>query len=91
MKSIADECKNILKAEGINLASSIEFDVNGKLYPLTFEYIIDSYTQASKESQEVFLKGLKKSLDLNNDGIEKFFESMGQLLLMTHLSDKFEA
>jgi hypothetical protein len=86
---LAQECRDILQKEGINPASSIDFEVNGEVITLTLEYIIDTYMQASTESQLVFYSALKKSLDAKEMGIEKFFEGMGQLLLMTHLSDKF--
>jgi len=89
MDSVREECMQILQNEGINPISSIDFDVNGKVHSLSFEYIIDTYMQASKESRLVFLSALKKAVDAKEMGIEKFFEGMGQLLLMTHLSDKF--
>ena len=57
---------------------------------MTFEYIIDTYMQASKESQLVFLSALQKAVHTKDMGMENFFEGMGQLLLMTHLSDKIE-
>jgi hypothetical protein len=88
--SIANDCRVLLKKEGINSQSSIDFDVNGEVMTLTLDYIIDTYMQASDESQLVFYSALKKSLETKSMGIEKFFEGMGQLLLMTHLSDKFE-
>ncbi|MEA1956716.1 MAG: hypothetical protein U9N02_09540 [Campylobacterota bacterium] len=88
--SIELECKNILKKEGINPASEIDFDVNGEVHSLSLEYIIDTYMQASDESKLVFVDALKKSTSANEMGINKFFEGMGQLLLMTHLSDKFD-
>ncbi len=44
--------------------------------------------QASDESQLVFLAALKQALLTDDMGVEKFFEGMGQLLLMTHLSTK---
>jgi hypothetical protein len=87
---IAKECRDILQNAGINPASSIDFEVNGEVMTLTLEYIIDTYMQASQESQLVFYSALKKSLDAKEMGIEKFFEGMGQLLLMTHLSKKFD-
>jgi hypothetical protein len=87
---IAKECRELLKQEGINSASSIDFEVNGELMSLTLDSIIESYMQASQESQLVFYSALKKALQAKEMGIEKFFEGMGQLLLMTHLSDKFE-
>jgi hypothetical protein len=83
------ECIDILNDNGINPASKIDFDVNGEVHSLSLEYIIDVYMEASEESQLVFVTALKKSLSKKEMGIEKFFEGMGQLLLMTHLSDKF--
>ncbi len=90
MDAIRQECMKILQNEGINPISSIDFDVNGAVHSLTFEYIIETYMQASEESRLVFLTALKKAVDAKEMGIEKFFEGMGQLLLMTHLSDKFQ-
>ena len=87
---IANECKMVLKKSGINSLSEIDFDVNGEVMSMTLEYIIDTYMQASQESQLVFLTALQKATDSKEVGIEKFFEGMGQLLLMTHLSDKFK-
>jgi hypothetical protein len=87
---IAKECRDILKQEGVNPASSIDFEVNGEVMTLTLDYIIDTYMQASNESQLVFYSALQKSLEAKDMGIEKFFEGMGQLLLMTHLSKKFD-
>jgi len=87
---IKQECKEILKSNGINSQSVIDFDVNGKPMSLTLEYIIDTFMQASQESQLVFLRALQKAVEADDMGIEKFFEGMGQLLLMTHLSNKFE-
>jgi hypothetical protein len=87
---IAKECKKVLHDAGINSHSSIDFDVNGEVMTLTIEYIIESFMQASQESQLVFLRALQKAAQTGTSGIEKFFEGMGQLLLMTHLSDKFE-
>ena len=71
--------------------SNIDFDVNGKLYAMSFEEIIENYTQASEESQLIFYSGLESSLRLGEAGVESFFEGMGQLLLMSHLSEKFES
>jgi len=88
---IAHECRELLKKEGINTHSTIEFDVNGEMMSLTLEYIIDTFMQASQESQLVFLRALQKAAESKELGVEKFFEGMGQLLLMTQLSDKFES
>ncbi|MMZ68893.1 hypothetical protein D1872_316410 [compost metagenome] len=81
----------ILQTEGINPVSSIDFDVNGTVHSLTFAYIIDTYMQASEEARLVFVTALKKAVNAKEMGIEKFFEGMGQLLLMSHLSEKFES
>ncbi len=87
--SPSQKCKKLLLEESIDSNSSIDFDVNGKIHSMTFEYIIDTFMQASKESQEVFYLAFEKSIN-SEDGADKFFEGMGQLLLMTHLSDKIE-
>jgi hypothetical protein len=88
--SVKEECFEVLKGKGINPISTIDFDVNGELHSLSFEWIIDTYTQASVESKLVFLTALKKAVTADNMGIEKFFEGMGQLILMTHLSKNIE-
>ncbi len=87
---IATQCKQIVKDKGINLKSVIEYNVNGKVHSLSLEYIIDSYMKASEESKLVFLTALQKSISAKDTGIDRFFEGMGQLLLMSHLSEKFE-
>ena len=83
-------CKKLLLDEHIDIFSSIDFDVNGQTHSLSFEYIIDTFMQASEESQLVFYVALEKSIKAKDEGVEKFFEGMGQLLLMTHLSNKLE-
>ncbi len=90
MNKIEKECKKLLTQESIDIFSEIDFDVNGKVHTLSFEYIIDTYMKASDESQLIFLDALKKAISVQNMGVDKFFESMGQLLLMTHLSDKIK-
>ena len=90
MRSISQQCKDIIKREGINLSSNIEYDINGEVHTLTMEWIIDSFMQASPDSHQVFLDALKLSLEAKGMGIDTFFENMGQLLLMTHLSDKIK-
>ena len=87
---IAKACRDILRQQRINSQSNIDFEVNGEIMSLTLDYIIDAYMQASKESQLVFYAALEKSLDAKEMGVEKFFEGMGQLLLMTQLSEKFQ-
>ena len=82
------KCKKLLIAEGVDINSNIDFDVNGKIHTLSFLYILETFMQASDESQLVFLTALTKALDTKDMGIDRFFEGMGQLLLMTHLSEK---
>ena len=84
------QCLDILSEFDINPTSKIDFDVNGELHSLSLEYIIDSYSKASEESQLVFVTALKKSTKIKDMGVKIFFEGMGQLLLMTHLSQKFK-
>ena len=84
------QCKEILLNEGISLDSKIDFDVNGEVHTLTFAFVIDSFMMASEASQEAFVAALQKALSSGDDGVQKFFEAMGQLLLMTHLSQKIE-
>lgn len=86
----AQKCKDILKQEGIDINSTIDFSVNSQVYSFTFEYIIETFMQSSRANQEVFLEALKKSLDTKEMRVEAFFEKMGQLLLLTHLSNKIE-
>ncbi len=90
IKSIGQQCKEIIKREGINLNSTIDYEINGEVQSLTIEWIIDAYMQASQETHQVFLDALKLSLEAKGMGVDKFFEDMGQLILMTHLSDKLE-
>lgn len=90
MNTIEQRCKQILTEQNIDIFSEIDFDVNGEVHTLSFEYIIDTFMKASDESQQVFLAALQKAIKADNMGVNKFFEGMGQLLLMTHLSNKIE-
>ena len=90
MGEIEKKCLELLTTEGIDINSEIDFDVNDKVHTLSFKYIIETFMQASEESKLVFLTALKKSIDSKDMGVDRFFEGMGQLLLMTHLSDKIE-
>ena len=90
MNKIEKKCEDLLTAEGIDINSEIDFDVNDKMHTLSFKYIIETFMQASQESQLVFFTALQKSIDAKDMGVDRFFEGMGQLLLMTHLSDKIE-
>ena len=88
MDKIKDEIITTLTMQGIDLDSSIDYEVNKKPYTLSYRFIIDSYMQGSEEAKLVFLTALKKAQKAGNIGIEKFFEGMGQLLLMGSLSKK---
>lgn len=88
MNKIEQQCKQILTEQSIDIFSEIDFDVNGEVHTLSFNYIIETFMQASDESQLVFLAALQKAIEVKDMGIDKFFEGMGQLLLMTHLSEK---
>lgn len=88
--SQSEVCRELLEKEGISPDSKIDFDVNGELHTLTFAFVIDSFMMASEASQEAFVTALQKALSSGDDGVQKFFEAMGQLLLMTHLSQKIE-
>ena len=90
MSKIEEKCKKLLQTEGIDINSEIDFDVNDKIHTLSFKYIIETFMQASDESQLVFLTALQKSIDAKDMGVDRFFEGMGQLLLMTHLSKKID-
>ncbi len=88
MNDIEKKCKDILKAEGINLSSSIDYEINGEVKTLNIGWIIEAYMKSSPQLNQVFLDALKLSLEAKGMGVDKFFEDMGQLLLLTHLSDK---
>jgi hypothetical protein len=88
MSDTIDRCKKLLIQEGIDINSEVDFDVNGKVHTLSFLYIIETFMEASSESQTVFFTALEKSLAVKETGVDRFFEGMGQLLLMAHLSEK---
>lgn len=91
MSEVKQKCLEFLAQNSINPDSEIDFDVNGEVHTLSFRYITDAFMMASEESQLVFLTALEKSLYSKEMGIERFFEGMGQLLLLTHLSKNIEA
>jgi len=82
-----EESIELIKIEGINTNSNIEYSVNKEIRTLTIESIINSYMQASVESQEVFYNTLKKAIDENK--VKDFFEKMGELLIMSSFSKEF--
>lgn len=81
--------KEKLLDRGINPASEITYDINSKQYAVTLEWICNNYAKSEKATlfNELFEKALKQS----NADIQTFFEQMGQLLLMSSLSNKFGA
>jgi hypothetical protein len=90
MHELEKKCKQLLLQDNINADSEIDFDVNGKIHTFSYAYIIETFMQASTESQLVFVAALQKALEAGEVGVNKFFQGMGQLLLMTHLSEKLE-
>ena len=86
--NLQEQCLQLLEDAQINPASTIDFDVNGEIHSLSLASIIDTYMQASEESKLVFYTALQKASATDTIGIEKFFEGMGQLFLMSHLSKK---
>lgn len=91
MNNISNKCTELLKNKGIDISSEIDFIINSDIKTLTFNEIITSYMQASQQSQKFFYTALKKVVATDEKGIEKFFEGMGQLLLMSHLSEVFDS
>ncbi len=74
----------------INPASTIEYEVNGKRHCLSLEEIALSYMQASESSQQIFVAALEQALQEGKTGVQNYFEKMGEMLLMSALSQKFE-
>lgn len=91
MNELEKKCKQLLLQDNIDIDSEIDFDVNGKIHTLSYSYVIETFMQASTDSQLVFLAAMEKALEAGEVGVNKFFQGMGQLLLMTHLSEKIEA
>ncbi len=79
------ECKQLLLDKNINPVSSIEYDINGEIHTLTLEWIISAYMQTHK--RELFFELFKKALQGSDKDIETFFQQMGQLVLMSSLSE----
>ncbi len=79
-------CKQSLLNKNINPASSIDYAINEKVHTMSLEAIISAYLQAEKH--EFFVELFEKVLKKSDRDIEKFFQQMGQLLLMSSLSTK---
>lgn len=83
------ECKQSLLDHNINPISSIEYDINGEIHTLTLEWIIEAFLKTEKK--ELFIELFKKVLQGSDAEIEQFFQQMGQLILMSSLSDKVDS
>jgi len=79
------ECKDALLERNINPASSVDYDINGKIHTLSLEWIISAYLKTEKK--ELFVDLFKKVLEGKDSDIEQFFQQMGQLILMSSLSE----
>ncbi len=79
-------CKESLLDRGINPASSIEYEINGDLHSLTLEWIVAAFLKTEKK--ELFMGLFNKVLKQSDADIETFFEQMGQLVLMSSLTEK---
>ncbi len=84
---IVQICKDILLSKNINPASTIEYDVNGKIYTVTLEWIIESYAQGNEKTQALFLSSLQTIAGTNSFNIKKYFEDMGQMIMLTSFSN----
>ena len=77
-------CKQLLLNKNINPMSSIEYEINGEVHTLSLEWIISAYLQTEKK--EFFVELLEKVSDGSDRDITQFFQQMGQLILMSSLS-----
>ena len=85
-----DKVKALLLKHNINPASTIDYDVNGSLHIMTLQEIAQEFSKASPESKEIFITALEKALQEGKIGAQNYFEKMGELLLRSSLSEKFE-
>jgi len=83
---LLQECKDSLLEHDINPRSSIEYDINGQIHTLSLEWIIEAFLQTEKKS--FFIELFEKVLNGSNAEIEQFFQQMGQLILMSSLSQE---
>ncbi len=86
-----EKIRTLLLEHHINPASTIEYDVNGNVHVYSLEEIAREYMKASDTSKTIFLQALEKALQEGKKGVQSYFEKMGQLLLMSTLSEKFES
>jgi len=78
------KCKQLLLDKNINPVSSIDYDINGEIHTLTLEWIIQAYLKTEKK--DFFIELFEKVMQGSQDDIETFFQQMGQLILMSSLS-----
>ena len=57
---MVDFCKDELLKIGINPASTIEYDVNGEVYTVSLEWIIEAYAGASERTKNLFVNSFKE-------------------------------
>jgi hypothetical protein len=86
---LLQKCKQSLLDHNINPASSIEYDINGELHTLSLEWIIEAFLKTEKKG--LFIELFEKVLQKSDAEIEQFFQQMGQLILMSSLSDKADS
>lgn len=78
-------CKQLLLDKNINPISNIEYDVNGEIHTLSLEWIISAFSKTEKK--ELFMDMFEEVIQGSQSDIEKFFQQMGQLVLMSSLSE----
>jgi len=79
------KCKQLLLDKNINPISTIEYDVNGEIHTLSLEWIISAFSKTEKK--ELFVNMLEEVVQGSQSEIEIFFQQMGQLVLMSSLSE----
>ena len=89
VRMLLQKCKQSLLDHNINPISSIEYDINGEIHTISLEWIIEAFLKTEKK--ELFMELFKKVLKGSDSDIEQFFQQMGQLILMSSLSEQVEA
>ena len=82
---ILQDYKDKLLDKGINPASTVEYEINEEIHTLTFQWIIEAFLKTEKK--EFFLELFETVLKQKDDNISQFFQQMGQLILMSSLSE----
>jgi hypothetical protein len=81
-----ERCKSFLLDINVNPASTIEYEINNEIYTITLDWIIETYMNTSEATQELFINSLLKMQTAPE--LKAYFEQMGQLILMSSLSQK---